>query len=233
MKKLKPFFCYYGGKWRAAPHYPAPEHDRIIEPFAGAAGYSMRYPQKRVALYEKDPNLLALWDYLINVSESEIRALPLLSSDGFVADLKCSEAAKKLIGFWTNKASAAPRNQFSTWGKAGTHTNSFWGEAIRERVASQVQYIRHWKILEGYENSSDWYGTFFIDPPYQNAGKFYQRPFTDFKALAQFCKGLEGQVIVCEAQGADWLPFVPFKEIKAAAGTKRDGVSKEVIWTNQ
>jgi site-specific DNA-adenine methylase len=60
LKKLKPFFCYYGGKWRAAPHYPAPEHDRIIEPFAGAAGYSMRYPQKRVALYEKDPKTRTL-----------------------------------------------------------------------------------------------------------------------------------------------------------------------------
>ena len=41
--RLRPFFCYYGGKWRAAPKYPPPEHDTIVEPFAGAAGYATRY----------------------------------------------------------------------------------------------------------------------------------------------------------------------------------------------
>ncbi len=38
MTDLKPFFCYFGGKWRAAPHYPTPKHAEIVEPFAGAAG---------------------------------------------------------------------------------------------------------------------------------------------------------------------------------------------------
>ena len=232
MKGLKPFFCYYGGKWRAAPHYPAPKYDRIIEPFAGAAGYSTRYPHKKVVLYEKDPNLLTLWDYLINVSESEVRALPLLGRDGLVSDLKCSAAARILIGFWTNKASSAPRNQFSSWGKAGTHSDSHWGEAIRDRVASQVSSIRHWSVREDYNNARDWFATFFVDPPYQKAGKHYQRPFTDFDGLGEFCKSLSGQVIVCEAEGANWLPFKPFRAIKAAAGTKREGISKEVIWLN-
>jgi hypothetical protein len=32
---LRPFWRYYGGKWRAAPRYPAPRYDTIIEPFAG------------------------------------------------------------------------------------------------------------------------------------------------------------------------------------------------------
>jgi len=46
---LRPFWRYYGGKWRAAPRYPAPRHDLIIEPFAGAAGYAMRYPDQKSA----------------------------------------------------------------------------------------------------------------------------------------------------------------------------------------
>jgi hypothetical protein len=34
--QLRPFFGFYGGKWRdALKHYPPPEHDTIIEPFAG------------------------------------------------------------------------------------------------------------------------------------------------------------------------------------------------------
>lgn len=32
MSDLKPFFYFYGGKWRAAPKYPRPEHDFIVEP---------------------------------------------------------------------------------------------------------------------------------------------------------------------------------------------------------
>lgn len=41
-KALKPFWRYYGGKYRAAPRYPVPLHRTIVEPFAGAAGYSLR-----------------------------------------------------------------------------------------------------------------------------------------------------------------------------------------------
>lgn len=44
---LKPFFTFYGGKWRAAPHYAPPEFATIVEPFAGAAGYSVRHHTKR------------------------------------------------------------------------------------------------------------------------------------------------------------------------------------------
>lgn len=52
---LSPFFCYYGGKWRAALKYPKPAFAKVIEPFAGAAGYSLRYPHLDVTLYEIDP----------------------------------------------------------------------------------------------------------------------------------------------------------------------------------
>ena len=39
---LKPFWRYYGGKYRAAPAYPPPRLGTIVEPFAGSAGYSLR-----------------------------------------------------------------------------------------------------------------------------------------------------------------------------------------------
>ena len=57
---LRPFIRYYGGKWRAAPLYPAPMHSTIIEPFAGAAGYSMRYPDRDVILVERYPVIAVL-----------------------------------------------------------------------------------------------------------------------------------------------------------------------------
>ena len=55
MKTIRPFFTFYGGKYRAAPRYPKPKHSRIIEPFAGSAGYSMRYPDLNVTLVDAAP----------------------------------------------------------------------------------------------------------------------------------------------------------------------------------
>ena len=49
---MKPFFTFFGGKWRAAPRYPLPIHNVIVEPFAGAAGYSVRNHQKKIILIE-------------------------------------------------------------------------------------------------------------------------------------------------------------------------------------
>lgn len=37
------FFSYFGGKYMRSTHYPSPNYDIVIEPFAGAAGYSTRY----------------------------------------------------------------------------------------------------------------------------------------------------------------------------------------------
>jgi site-specific DNA-adenine methylase len=47
---LRPFFPYYGSKWRAARAYPPPLHRQIVEPFAGSAGYALRY-RSREAVY--------------------------------------------------------------------------------------------------------------------------------------------------------------------------------------
>ena len=51
---IRPFWKFYGGKWRAAPRYPRPLYSTIVEPFAGAAGYSTRYYQRDIILVEKE-----------------------------------------------------------------------------------------------------------------------------------------------------------------------------------
>src|SRR4051812_30797872 len=89
--RMRPFFGFYGGKWRDAPkHYPAPSHGVIVEPFAGSAGYSVRYADRRVILGEKDPVIYAVWDYLIHVPAREILAIPNLEEGQTVADLPIS-----------------------------------------------------------------------------------------------------------------------------------------------
>ena len=233
MTGLRPFWAYYGGKWRAAPRYPRPMHDTIIEPFAGAAGYSLRYPDRKVVLVEKNPKVAATWRYLLRVSAAEVRALPLIRNDQTVSDLDVCEEARLLIGWHLNAGSASPCLRPSAWMRSGIKPTSFWGESARERIASQVDRIRHWRIIEGdYTDAPDVDATWFIDPPYIGAGKHYPTQPADFGALGTWCQTRRGQVMVCENVGATWLPFQPFITIKANDSKNGGKVSHEALWTN-
>jgi hypothetical protein len=228
--KLKPFFTYYGGKYRIAPKYPKPRYATLIEPFAGSAGYSLRYPEWKVRLYEVNPKVYGTWKYLLNVKPPEILRLPLVFDD--VRDLKIPQEAKWLVGWWLNKGHVQPCNLPGQWMRQGTRPNSFWGEAIRERVASQLTCIRHWKVFEvSFESILQYKASWFVDPPYQRSGKSYPDHAIDYSSLAQWVRTLPGQVIVCEQEGANWLPFRSFVETRGTGGYKMPGTSKEVIWT--
>ena len=228
---MKPFFTYYGGKWRAAPSYPAPLLSRVVEPFAGSAGYSLRYPHLEIELFDVSPVVAGVWEYLISVSESEIRNLPAVVEH--VDDVPGAQEARWLVGFWLNKGTPGPRKQASSWMRSGLRPNSYWGEAIRERIASQLEGIRHWKVTCGdYREAGDGVATWFVDPPYDNAaGAHYPFNFADFFSLGEWCRSRAGQVIVCENEGADWLPFRTHRKIKSNPGNHGKSYSKEVIWT--
>lgn len=229
--RLKPFFTYYGGKYRIAPKYPRPKYARLVEPFAGSAGYSLRYPEKKVWLYDLNEHVIGVWDYLICASEREILRLPDQITD--VRDLKIVQEAKWLIGFWCNKGSTEPRNKPSTWMKSGIRPNSQWGPAIKTRIASQLCYIRHWKCrIQSYQNITNIQATWFVDPPYSgSAGRLYTYNQIDYNELARFCEQRKGQVLVCEQQGATWLPFKPFCRAKSLEGPKGKSSLVEAIWT--
>ena len=196
---LRPFFSYFGGKWRAAPKYPAPSHKTIIEPFAGSAGYATRYPERDVLLVEKNHKIASIWRYLISADEDRILNLPDIGADGVDAHCDLEDSEKWLIGLWISKGTSAPRKTPSAWVRSGTHPNSSWGPAIRERIASQVQYIRHWIIIEGdYTEAPDEPATWFIDPPYRVRGTGYPESskIINFDNLGEWCRTRSGQVIV-------------------------------------
>lgn len=223
---LRPFFSYYGGKWRAFRRYPEPAYATIVEPFAGSAGYATRYPERQVDLYDADEAVAGVWDYLIRTPEAEIRRLP-LDFDHVDELTRVPQEARWLIGFWLNHGAAAPCKSPSSWMRAGKHTTSFWGEAIRERIASQVGSIRHWTITHGqFDKAPNDPATWFIDPPYQTpAGRHYRHSDLDYEVLGEWCQERIGQVIVCEQDGADWLPFESIGATKSTLGK-----SREVAW---
>lgn len=233
-RDLRPFFGFYGGKWRDAPkNYPTPAYEQIVEPFAGSAGYAVRYYDRRVTLCERDPIIAGVWRYLIAAKASEILKIPDVPLNGSVDDLtQTSEEARWLVGFWLNRGTARPRKRPSLWMRDGIRPGSFWGDRVRNTIASQVDAIRHWKIVEGnFDKAPNIAATWFIDPPYQRAGSHYRFGASglDYDELAEWCRGRRGQVIVCENEGADWLPFEPLARVKTTRTGRR---SVEVRWVS-
>lgn len=231
-----PLLSYYGAKNRIAGKYPAPIHEVIIEPFAGSAGYSLKHHQKKVILIEKDDRMFGALDFLIRSSHEDILALPLIEHHQTVDDFNICQEAKSVIGFWLNKGCSVPAKRLSKWARETGNCNTFWSEKCRARLADTVQKIKHWKIIHGsYEDAPDIEATWFIDPPYQKAGKHYRCSSADlnFTKIGDWCKTRRGQVMVCENIGADWLPF---REFCSFSGASKDGATRrrsvEAIWTN-
>ena len=240
---LRPFFTFYGGKWRCAPRYPPPRHRTIVEPFAGSAGYSLRHAHRQVILVERDPAIAATWRYLLHETPAGILALPDIRMDETVDDLPVCEEARLLIGWWLNNGSSLPKRRPSAWmrrdraqGGPGWTTGGgrlAWGRRVRERIAAQLGAVRHWTLIEGdYTDAPDVEATWFVDPPYSVAGRHYRYGSArlDYGALADWCRSRQGQAMVCENVGADWLPFQPFLDVQAR-GAGHDGrVSHEALW---
>ena len=234
---VRPFFSYFGGKWRDAKHYPSPIHGTIVEPFAGSAGYSLRHASRKVILCDLDPVIVGVWRYLLRVTPAEVLSLPdLPDGGGSVDDLPLCQEARWLIGFWLNRGTTHPCKRPSAWMRrpdaAVAYPGSFWGERVRRRIAEQVEVVRHWQVFESsYEDCPVTApATWFVDPPYQEQGHRYAKGSAgiDFAALGAWVAALPGQAIACEQEGADWLPFEPFKATK----TSRKGkTSAEVVWT--
>lgn len=93
---------------------------------------------------------------------------------------------------------------------------------------ANLHKIKHWTICEGdYRKITNRKATWFIDPPYVRTGHYYMsKTPLDYNELAQWSRERQGQVIVCEQDGAAWLSFTPLAEI-AIAGHAR---TCEVVW---
>lgn len=226
---LRPFFSFYGSKWRVSNRYSAPRFNTIVEPFAGSAGYSLRHSNRKIILNDLDPVVYRIWRDLIRANADDVRSMP-PNWEGIIS--MDESGLRDMARFWLNKGASVPSNSPSSWMIDGRWGTQFWGNSKRDLIASQVEAINHWEVtnLSYRDIDVDSIGeaTWFIDPPYQGAaGRSYKQHKIDFSELADWCKSLRGQVIVCEQHGADWLDFMPFMNAKS-----RRGFSREVVWMN-
>lgn len=203
-----------------------------MEPFAGAAGYALRHASHDVVLVDRYPVICEVWRWLIGSSPADVRAIPCVESTDDLPSW-VPAGARYLVGFSMNSAAVSPRRKLSAGRRrlaASGCRYEGWNEAQRERVASAVTAIKHWRVVEGdYTSAPDVEATWFVDPPYQEMGRYYVHgsKTIDYQALGAWCRARRGQVIACENAGATWLPFVPHRDAKAGPARK---VSREVMW---
>lgn len=228
MSGLRQFFSFFGSKVSLAKHYPAPEFDTIVEPFAGSAGYSCLYPEHEIHLNDIDPVIVGVWQFLIRATARDILSLPLNPLD--VA--KLSKAERDFIGFWWRRCGAVPSGKPVPWMLTGLYETSFWSEKTRARVAAQVERINHWKCTQAdYRDLGHTAATWFVDPPYEAQGKRYAHFAVDYAHLSKWIDALSGQRIVCEDAAATWKQFRPLYENRTVKYKKLKRTIIEGVWS--
>jgi len=214
MKPVGPMFKWFGSKWGASRYYPKPMFDYIDEPFAGGAGYSLRYHQKKVRIYDNNPNLIVLWKWLIGeATEDLIRDIPISIKEGTdIRTLGLSDGQAMLMKHWQRTNNVGNCWTVSPWGnKPGQ-----WTANTRARVAEEVHAVKHWEFAPCTFDSAD--VTYFIDPPYQYNYR-YLGGFFDYDNLRKQLSEIPSprQIIACEAicpktgKVPDWLDFRAFR----------------------
>lgn len=214
-----PLFKWFGSKWSAAPHYPAPEHDTIIEPFAGSAGYSLRYSHKNICLAESNPHIHALWTWLINeATTDDILSIPVHIPEGTdIRNMGLNKGQQLLLKTWQRTNNVGDCWTVSPWGNLPGQ----WTVNTRARVSSEIHAIKHWNIYKcGIElmKSAQKTASWFIDPPYLYNYQYKSSLVISYQELGELIQSLSGQLIACEAAckktGAipDYLSFVDFRK---------------------
>ena len=233
---------YYGGKSKLARRYSRPKNDLIIEPFAGGAAYSLRYWNRNVWLNDLNEQTVAAWRFLTS-GDAALRLvrrhIPLdvapgtplsdLIRDDYPDDFKSfihANMAKGAFGMRSTRRRVSPFGAMA-WSSAANGAGG-----LRDKCEYWIPKLRHWKItMLPYDQLPDVAGTWFIDPPYDNAaGRKYAKADLDYRYLANWCRLRQGQVIVTENVGATWLPFQPLtrKRIGIYSGNVRSSIGEAV-----
>lgn len=228
-------FYFYGGKRRLARFYPSPQYSVVVEPFAGSAAYSVRHLQptrnlplvERVILIEKDPRVCGLWERLLAMEPEDLLgyAIPKpgdRTSDFLLMTAACSNRIARTAEMAvTERMPVVLHRMFRQIAAVLPH--------VKERV----------EIIEGdYTQAPDIEATWFIDPPYHVDGRPQSRGMgyaadcnshsLDYEALGSWCRDRRGQKIVCEQQGASWLPFEHLRHARNSIGNQ----AAEVVWSD-
>lgn len=210
-------FYYFGRKGRLARLYPPPRFDLVIEPFAGSMAYTLHHRPPVAIGVEVDEQVVDVWRRVSALPPNELLAYPTPSigertSDRWQMLAAGSHGTTRAESYlWTDRMN----RDFAKQRRMAARAQPY--------VAERVLYLG-----DDYTTAPDLAATYFVDPPYQHVHRGYERGADgiDYEALAAWVRSRRGQVIVCEQEGADWLPFRPLAAIR---GTTNKATT-EVVW---
>lgn len=221
-------FKYFGSKRRLAPTYQPPRYDTIVEPFAGAAGYAMHWllerSDLRAVLRDTDPLVVAMWETLLAMEPDDLWNYP-NPTEGTRSSDPIYLAATVSSGSWT-RASRGDDFAVTEWmARDFDYTKRRMAHELA-RISGRVEIA-----LGDYSDVPDIEATWFVDPPYQTEGRHYasNNQGFDYQTLAAWCTSRRGQIIVCEAAGAGWMPFTPHR-MNQTVHRNTTGRQVEVVW---
>lgn len=243
-------FSYYGSKSKLAGRYPPPlsKRSRIIEPFAGSAAYSLRHGELReVWINDLDPVTFAIWRFLThrdalwwvrNYIPARVRSgdnVETLFLNAHVDSPGPYPAPEGLLALMKAEAHMGTCGTAANYTKITSLSATCWNRRLRRRLEWVIPRVAHWKVTNLDYRSlplGDENGTWFVDPPYCNAaGRHYRTNAINYDELAAWCRRLRGQVIVCENEGATWLPFQVLTEKRVGFNTVHRKTSvREAVW---
>ena len=216
-------FSYYGGKSKIIKYYPMPKYNTIIEPFAGSARYCLRFFEKQCWINDSYNTIYNIWNWIQNAKTEDLNKFPNIQKGQDIRNFNLDKPIEQLLGFAINYSVPYPHYIYTTWAARDNEILR-----LKKRLLKYIEKLGHWKITnEDYLKLPNIEATWFIDPPYQFGGKRYIKNKINYKELAEWCKSRKGQIIVCENSKANWLPFVPLKEMW---GQRHK--TMEMIWTN-
>lgn len=207
-------FNYFGSKLKLATTYQPPRFNTIVEPFAGSAQYAVFWLSERsnleAILYDIDEVVVNSWRRLLDATPDEIMGWTMNIGDP--------------ITDYVDKANYGGGNRVANE-RIVKHFRDSQPRWARSRAAIGDRIT----VVHGsYTDAPDIEATWFIDPPYQGAGRHYKSGNRlDFDDLGEWCKTRTGQVIVCEANDADWLPFTHHKTQAPNIGNTGN---RELVW---
>jgi hypothetical protein len=226
-------FPYFGDKKTLSGKYPPPTHDTLIEPFCGAAYYSLRHWDRSVWINDKNPVITEIWKYLQKASPESIARLRMPRPGQLIADLPgFSEVERDLIGYLCAANDSRPRRRPPSF-KGRWFSPAKWQSRIAY-IAENLHKVRHWTITNlDYLDLPDRKGSWFVDAPYQVTEHQYTCRPDDYAVLGEWCRNLRGQVIVCENDLADWLPRLEVLDPALPFNRPCRGNAIECYWTNE
>lgn len=209
-------FSYYGSKSKIAHLYPPPEHNLIVEPFAGGAAYGWLHRRDSLGnkldvwLNDLDSKTFSIWKFLTSPDACAI--VEAYVPDKVEMGQKVSEIIPECFSGLVELC-RAEANQGTQGTKSVRDQITFMGAKcwkVKRKLLEVIPEVSEWKITNvDYKQLANVEATWFIDPPYIGAGKVYRMgsDLINYEELGWWVLGRRGMSITCENYPADWLPF--------------------------